>query len=395
MELKQFEQLLSNTRRIIAHQKEKEILMGEKFNVFSILRMESQENKTHSAFLCELLNPKGSHLKGSLFLELFLKTLGNTTIDLQTAKVKTEHSVGKINNNEKTGGRIDIYIWDRNNNSVSIENKINASEQEFQIERYCNHNRNRNTVYYLTKEGKIPESCGKFILGKDYFIISYKEQMQQWLEACLKESVDAPILRETIKQYIILIKKLTHTMNTKEEKELFDLIFNNYDESSIIAANFNKAVYKLLESIRKQVYDRLKVELEENYNLNLGGDVNRHYSQIWIRVKGKEENKILFGIENFAFDNSSSSLELCVGVFIINGLYRPEYDAIGEKTSNYWINKQPISEFGHYKVSLSDSRTLKKLNSDGDFQNEFVNHIVSKSIQYINEHYESVVPFLN
>lgn len=44
---------------------------GELFNTFSILKMETAENKTHSNFIAELLNPKGSHLKGSIFLERF------------------------------------------------------------------------------------------------------------------------------------------------------------------------------------------------------------------------------------------------------------------------------------------------------------------------------------
>lgn len=397
MELKQFEQLLSNTRRIIAHQKEKEILMGEKFNVFSILRMESRENETHSAFLCELLNPEGTHLKGSLFLQLFLQTIGNQTIDIKTAKTKPENHIGQRNDLVRTGGRIDIFICDNNNHSISIENKIYANDQNLQIVRYCNYNRSKNVVYYLTLNGSEPskESKGKLKSGEDYFLISYRKHIYEWLQLCLKESVDTPILRETIKQYIILIKKLTHTMNTSEEKELFDIIFKNYEEASIIAANFNKAVYSLAGSVRQKVYDLLNTKLKDKYNLYLGNPVDKRYSQVWLKVKGKVENKIFFGIENFAIEKGDSSSDLCVGIFILDGLYRPEYDVIGEKMSDWWIEKQPISEFNSYKVNLNDPRTLKRLHNDSDFQNEFINHIVSESIQYINEHYESVVPFLN
>lgn len=43
---------------------------GENFNIFKILRIETEEVFTHSRFLCELLNPKGSHGKGSLFLNI-------------------------------------------------------------------------------------------------------------------------------------------------------------------------------------------------------------------------------------------------------------------------------------------------------------------------------------
>src|SRR5690606_41341365 len=50
---------------------------GENFNLFRILGMETAEVKTHSRFLAELLNPKGSHLQGDVFLKLFIDYLNN------------------------------------------------------------------------------------------------------------------------------------------------------------------------------------------------------------------------------------------------------------------------------------------------------------------------------
>ena len=111
--IKQIDLLLSHTRSVISHQKERERLLGEKFNVFSILRMERSENSTHSAFISELLKPDGSHLKGDLFLRLFLKVLGNDTLELESAKVITEYYIGRVDAKGKTGGRIDIFIFDK------------------------------------------------------------------------------------------------------------------------------------------------------------------------------------------------------------------------------------------------------------------------------------------
>ena len=48
---------------------------GEDFNIFKILKMESKEVKTHSAFLSELLNPKGSHGQNDIFLKLFIEVV--------------------------------------------------------------------------------------------------------------------------------------------------------------------------------------------------------------------------------------------------------------------------------------------------------------------------------
>jgi len=41
---------------------------GERFNLFSILGMESDEVSTHSRFLAELLNKNGSHGQKDIFL---------------------------------------------------------------------------------------------------------------------------------------------------------------------------------------------------------------------------------------------------------------------------------------------------------------------------------------
>ncbi|MBO0201250.1 PD-(D/E)XK nuclease family protein, partial [Vibrio alginolyticus] len=45
------------------------------FNIFSILRNESEEVALHSRFIGELLNPNGSHGQGRLFQQLFLQQL--------------------------------------------------------------------------------------------------------------------------------------------------------------------------------------------------------------------------------------------------------------------------------------------------------------------------------
>ena len=89
---------------------------GDFFNIFSILRVERNEVYTHSAILCELLNPKGSHGMGDTFLRLFLNEMPVRDlqeidkINLQQAKISKEKDIGRINIKEETGGQIDILI---------------------------------------------------------------------------------------------------------------------------------------------------------------------------------------------------------------------------------------------------------------------------------------------
>lgn len=391
MDQKNLMRLLNNVSHIIKHKREIELLKGERFNVFSILQMERAENKTHSAFLYELLNPDGSHLKGRLFLELFLNCVENKSIDLPSAKVKTEHYIGVRDDINKTGGRIDIYIEDRNGNSISIENKIDASDQNTQIERYCNHNRKNNVVYYLSKNGGNPslESKGLLKSGIDFYLLSYQTDIVGWLNLCLKECFDTPILRETIKQYIILIKKITNTMDSIEEMELFRVILQNQEEASIIATNYNKAILSVYSKLREDIFNLLELSLADNFNLYKGNKVEATYSQIWIKIKNKNEEKIFFGIQGFSIDNG-----LKIGVFVMNGLYIEKYEVIGEKNSNYWIDLTGFDEYNGYSTDLKDKKTIYKLFSDSEFYSGFVNYIVEKSLKYIDVKKDIVNSFL-
>ena len=143
--VRNMEHLLHNTKKIVDHHHKMMIAKGEHFNIFSVLGVESKENKTHSNFLAELLNPKGSHLQGNKFLKLFMEIIGKELseenacsilsekfINSTTTIVTTEFSIGNLNFKDIEGGRIDILIENRDN-KICIENKIYAQDQEAQI----------------------------------------------------------------------------------------------------------------------------------------------------------------------------------------------------------------------------------------------------------------------
>ncbi|MEM6737710.1 MAG: PD-(D/E)XK nuclease family protein [Bacteroidota bacterium] len=128
------ESLLNRVKLLIDHKNEVERLKGEQFNIFSILKMETSENATHSAFLSALLDPLSTHGYGNLFLSLFLEEIGvdSKEFDLSSASVSTEYFIGKVNYDMNVGGRIDILIRDAYQNSICIENKIYAGDQQGQ-----------------------------------------------------------------------------------------------------------------------------------------------------------------------------------------------------------------------------------------------------------------------
>ena len=299
--LPNIEHLLLSTAELVEEQEKTRRQRGEHFNIFSILGMESRENETHSAFIGELLNPHGSHYFGSCFLAHFLNTIDyNGNLDTNSAQLVLEKSVGVRDDIAKEGGRIDIYIHDDLGHSVSIENKIYATDQYAQIERYANHNKENNTVYYLTLTGvdATSSSAGDLTQGEDYYAISYESTIRDWLEACLEEVSEQPILRESIKQYIILIKKLTNQpTDPKMEKELIDLIANNYEAAKLVEANLRKVEISVAEEFLLELKTRIaKVCAESKWQIQVSDNLENSYQGLTMRSTDWPE-KIIIKLE--------------------------------------------------------------------------------------------------
>jgi hypothetical protein len=199
---------------------------GEHFNIFKLLGMASREVKTHSTFLAELLNPKGSHQQGAVFLQLFLDQFEVKDFHAPSAHAMAEHYIGPIT--ATSGGRIDIVLADAYGKRILIENKIYAADQENQLLRYHNYDK-RALLFYLTLNGDLASdlSTGGELDQTHYRCLSYKSDLLKWMERCQKEAASLPILRETLTQYIYLIKYLTnqttnHTMQDESVQVILD-----------------------------------------------------------------------------------------------------------------------------------------------------------------------------
>lgn len=179
------------------------------FNVFRVLGLERREVRTHSAFLAELLDPEGSHGQGNLFLRTFLESLPDLSGDLAGTddwEIHTELTDAWLN------GQIDIVLRSTKAQTVvAIENKIDAVDQDKQLERYQawldsprNHAipENNKMLLYLTIEGRKPPE-GKHKAKR----MSYKMHVRDWLRAAGSQ-VGATRLSDTLRQYLNIIEKL-------------------------------------------------------------------------------------------------------------------------------------------------------------------------------------------
>ncbi len=221
------EKLLNEIGKLVVAQNERtkeRYSHGELFNVFNILGLESKEVRLHSALLAELLRPNGMSGVGNAFQKAFLAILGLPENYIVDGRVSVELSIGTTTDTE--GGRIDIIMED-GNHAIIIENKIYARDEPAQLLRYTNFAKNNYPygyrLLYLTLDGK--EASDDSAQGCPYQCISYKNEISKWLAECARISFDRPLVRETIRQYINLIKQLTNqSMGTLEDNKLVELV---------------------------------------------------------------------------------------------------------------------------------------------------------------------------
>lgn len=381
----QLSSIITPVNILLEHQREMKMIKGESFNLFSLLKMERRENRTHSMFLSSLLNPKGEHLKGTLFLEFFLNEIGQKDfINSKSVSVWVEFPCGPIDYIAKTGGRIDIFMKDNCGNSISIENKIDADDQPHQIERYCNYNKGKNKVFYLTLFGDeaTKKSAGELMPGHDYHLISYKETIIKWLFLCHKEASDQAILRENIRQYILLIQKITNSMEKKYDDQLIKLILSNYEAATYIATNLNDALSSLFEDFRAKVIERLKIKLKVfGYTANQDTQTTVKHAQIWILPNSEDKPRVYFGIEPFGVN---ANYPMFFGIFSYSDKSIDERNDV-VKNNMYWSNTIDLAPINNVELHFGKHEFIQKLVNDSDFANTAVEHIAEQFMIYFEQ----------
>jgi hypothetical protein len=211
---------------------------GENFNIFDVLKIRSRES-THSNFIAMLLDPDGVHGRGNIFLKYFLEIIdwGDQKIisDFFAEKVivQTELFAGSKDEESEHGGRVDISISNKKDRII-IENKINAPDQDKQLKRYKNSYPNAKMIYLTPYGREAGNKSVKNMASDEYLCISYKDHILEWLEKCKKETVDYPLLRESVQQYITLVKYLTGQARSKQmSDEILSAVTK--DEESLAA----------------------------------------------------------------------------------------------------------------------------------------------------------------
>jgi hypothetical protein len=207
------------------HQRQLDKRRATGFNVFDLI--DPDENKL-SDVLASLVNPKGVHGQGDLFLQLLFKQLGLGS-DARLTKHATVQREAPTYGILKYRRRIDVLV--EAGVLLAIENKVDSLEQPEQVKDYMEHlhqctrtSPRRNILIYLTPDGRTPRSLSLTKLkqvqsGGRLYCWSYQKQLTQWLNNCRHEC-EAKRIRDFLSDFIAYIESaLKRETESNQETE--------------------------------------------------------------------------------------------------------------------------------------------------------------------------------
>ena len=315
-----------------------EVGRPEPFNVFSVLRKKSDEVNLHSRFLHALLDYKKPGDEHRENVKDFLQHVGIENFDQTDVKVDRERY------------NIDLLITNNARQAVVIENKIWAQDQPKQLQRY--HKKLKDKGYddmhllYLTLYGSDPSENSIGDLDHEQIItISYRDDLPPWLERCQKRACDEPELRESLAQYLRLVKKQTKAYMNELKKLLLQ------DDNLVLAHELNKARIEIYIALLHKLWCEIESELEAKIpDLPTDRADSSEISEKTIRKYVTNPSSQLYGLL-YRFD-SSSDAKLAVRV-------SPDKAAI-----RFGVSCKKKEDREKFKNKLEDVPGMKSSNGD-------------------------------
>ncbi|MFT5874875.1 MAG: hypothetical protein ACI8WT_003854 [Clostridium sp.] len=367
---------------------------GEKFNIFSILNMERLEVRTHSAFLYELLNPKGSHYQGYEYLKLFIE------IVLKIEDFNFENIVVDKERNIKELGRVDLVIENKER-LIIIEMKIDAGDQEQQLKRYSDYGKRTGKeykIYYLTLFGT---DASDYSTGVDesieYNCISFASDILHWLDSCIR-AYNTPFLtsiREILRQYSKLVKKITNQVDGGLAMDIKEFLLKDGN-------------LEIIDEVTK-VIPYAKAEVEFNFWCNLYEKCDKNIEELGYKFIGNENfptNKnasIDDIVEARKGKNGEYDIDYLIGFYkkfevrllIANGWYDNHIYAslaLVDNEGNYVSYEEYDEEILNIIIALGFDQSgdikYKYLEYDLNFQDNYIYKLVDK--EYMDESVERI-----
>lgn len=323
----------------------------EPFNLFTVLRKASDEEHLHSKFLEALLSRESN-------LEDFIQQVVAPAVDAERQVAEREEPESTEQpaedgepirspdsaplSNAKSGAErmptfsfsldgariererdhIDLLIRNAKGKAVVIENKIWAGDQQRQLQRYFDAVTRRGlepTLVYLTLDGHEPSDDSRG--PHEVLSLSYGRDLVPWLRRCQERACAEPTLRESVAQYIALIRTLCGDSGREFMTELKK--FLSEGNNLVLAGRLGQAAadawLDLLLDYWKRVREEVESEIGVRDQRNLRDWLNRflfnqgrrkglsqhhfHYAwglgdgaHSWLSIEAKRDQGIFYGV---------------------------------------------------------------------------------------------------
>jgi hypothetical protein len=248
-----------------------------RFRVFDFFR--PQEN-TLSGILSDLLDPRGRHGQGKVFLDCFLKCINHPEL----AEVSNRAAVRYQDTSYwAAGGGIPDITVDLDGYLICIENKPFACDQRDQLETYRwsmeNRRRQRFCLVYLSGTGAPPTSIAEqtrqdLEKAGRFRVIPYATALRQWLEDC-RNSSQAPKIRWFLDEFVDYLKFTFQDggIMSGDKSVIIQAAFQNSER--LAAALLTGSVYEdiKLQLVKRRFEDvrgRLETECGAGWEFNIG-----------------------------------------------------------------------------------------------------------------------------
>ena len=254
-----------------AYEKSKDYLYEDslRFNLLSIIEKDRDEAHVHSKVIYNLLSQDWGKKDKETFLTLFLKEIGIEDDNIYDKNWEVTRE--KAFDLDTIKGRLDFEIKSKDCIYI-IEMKIDAGDQPEQLIRYqefAKEQHKKYKIFYLTLDG---HNASKKSIGEEenleenqkveYTNISFKEEILNWLENCLKLVEGKENKLACINQYIASINKILGEKETKIKDNILKSV-KDIKTAITIYEKLNENLQKVLERFFEELNKKLKNKLKD------------------------------------------------------------------------------------------------------------------------------------
>ena len=268
----ELERFIAAWRRLRLESRKKNLNNAESFNVFKVLNIAHAETKLHTPFLVDLFNFDGLHAQGTLFVKEFLSRFIDSNQLPTYVKGEFDDSYTcREEVSDKDSGRMDIVIERLTGKHeerfcIVVENKIEATDQPSQLDRYWEQYLSRRSVpdgrrflIYLHAKGPDHQpGSGGSVPGQALKVLTYASDITPMLSKC-KQNVKATNVRETIEQYLEVVKHLGGDMSESLSDKEYELCVD--PRNWIIVNDIMSKMQVVHKKVSKQFLDEIKSHL--------------------------------------------------------------------------------------------------------------------------------------